>query len=318
MTKDEALDLALEALEYFTDTSVSSMDHAMAEDAITAIKQARALDKKAESARELGLDYEPVGWWDAKIGFFEEKHFDQLQPLYTTPPAQPAVPLTDEHQAFIDSLPKEGHDKMFMQIDHWARESYKRHQSSVRGQMITAADSYESHVIWATLRWAKENTPPAQPAPVQGCDFCKHPLYAGTKCKNCGAAPVQEPVAYQVIAGALFDFMGWLTSRNERLVLSSADNASPAVEAITEFAKMRGLSLDDARVQDWQDTTPPAAQRQWVGLTNEEIDLFINGRGDEDDDDDYVEPTGDGYGLTDADLVKLVLRAEAKLRSQNT
>ena len=51
------------------------------------IPKQTALDKKAENARELGLDYEPVGWWDAKIGFFEEKHFDQLQPLYTTPPA---------------------------------------------------------------------------------------------------------------------------------------------------------------------------------------------------------------------------------------
>jgi hypothetical protein len=29
---------------------------------------------------------EPVGWWDVKLGFFNEKHFDQLQPLYTTPP----------------------------------------------------------------------------------------------------------------------------------------------------------------------------------------------------------------------------------------
>jgi hypothetical protein len=66
----------------------------------------------------------------------------------------------------------------------------------------------------------------------------------------------------QVIAGALFDFMGWLTSRNERLVLSSADNAGPAVEVIKEFAKMRGLSLDDARVQDWQDTTTPAAPKK--------------------------------------------------------
>jgi len=65
-----------------------------------------------------------------------------------------------------------------------------------------------------------------------------------------------------MIAGALFDFMGWLTSRDQRLTLSSTDDASPAVEAITDFAKMRGLSLDDARVQDWQDnTTPPAAQR---------------------------------------------------------
>jgi hypothetical protein len=62
-----------------------------------------------------------------------------------------------------------------------------------------------------------------------------------------------QPVPHAVIAGALFDFMGWLTSRKERLVLSSADEASPAVDAIRDFAKMRGLSLDDAKVQDWQD-----------------------------------------------------------------
>jgi hypothetical protein len=102
-----------------------------------------------------------------------------------------------------------------------------------------------------------------------------------------------------VIAGALFDFMGWLTSRKERIVLSSADNASPAVDAIRDFAKMRGLSLDDAKVQNWH-THPPQRtepvdyeklaalgwqaiecgicgggamgypQRTWVGLTDEE------------------------------------------------
>ena len=64
------------------------------------------------------------------------------------------------------------------------------------------------------------------------------------------------------------------------------------------------------------DTQEYAHQRQWVGLTDEEIDLFINGRGDEDD-DNYVEPTGDGFGLTDADLVTLVRRAEAKLKEKN-
>jgi hypothetical protein len=63
-----------------------------------------------------------------------------------------------------------------------------------------------------------------------------------------------QPVPHAVIAGALFDFMGWLTTRDERLVLSSADEASPAVDAIRDFAKMRGLSLDDAMVQDWQDS----------------------------------------------------------------
>jgi hypothetical protein len=54
MTKDKALDLALEFVE---------ANHSGGPDAfelITAIKQALALDKKAENARELGLDYEPV------------------------------------------------------------------------------------------------------------------------------------------------------------------------------------------------------------------------------------------------------------------
>lgn len=45
-------------------------------------------------------------------------------------------------------------------------------------------------------------------------------------------------------------------------------------------------------------------------LTDEQINLFINGRGEEGD-DDYVEPTGDGFGLTDDDLVQLVRRVEA-------
>jgi hypothetical protein len=86
-------------------------------------------------------------------------------------------------------------------------------------------------------------------------------------------AEKQEPVAHSVVAGALFDFMGWLTSRDKRLTLSSTDEASPAVEAITEFAKMRGLRLEDAHVEHWQAilTTPPAAQRQWVGLTEKDF-----------------------------------------------
>jgi hypothetical protein len=99
---------------------------------------------------------------------------------------------------------------------------------------------------------------------------------------------LNKAAQHPVIAGALFDFMGWLTSRKKTLILSSADNASPAVEAITEFAKMRGLSLDGARVQDWQDLTLPTPQpvpvktyhdgkpwpvapKPWVGLSEDEI-----------------------------------------------
>ncbi len=66
MTKDqvrsteEALDLALEALELSSVTVDSFGVQRKTQEAITAIKQARALDKKAENARELGLDYEPA------------------------------------------------------------------------------------------------------------------------------------------------------------------------------------------------------------------------------------------------------------------
>ena len=114
-----------------------------------------------------------------------------------------------------------------------------------------------------------------------------------------------EPVSQAVIAGALFDFMGWLTTRKESLVLSSTDNASPAVESITEFAKMRGLSLDDAKVQDWQNYTtqqqaePP--QRPWVGLEAEDLAQIEN---------DEFWQTGNHMAIAVA--------VEAKLKERNT
>lgn len=84
--------------------------------------------------------------------------------------------------------------------------------------------------------------------------------------------PVQEPVAHSIVAGALFDFMGWLTTRRERLVLSSSDDAAPAADAIKDFAQMRSLSINDAQVQEWQKhlATPP--RREWVGLTLDDME----------------------------------------------
>ena len=62
MTKDEALKLALEALEskYIVNCGAWRVQQ---DKAITAIKEAlanEALEKMAENARELGLDYEPA------------------------------------------------------------------------------------------------------------------------------------------------------------------------------------------------------------------------------------------------------------------
>jgi hypothetical protein len=73
------------------------------------------------------------------------------------------------------------------------------------------------------------------------------------------AQPAQ--VTHTVIAGALFDFMGYLTSRRERIVLSASDDAAPAVDAIRDFAKKRGLSLDDAQVREWIDALAQTEQK---------------------------------------------------------
>ena len=66
-----------------------------------------------------------------------------------------------------------------------------------------------------------------------------------------------EQVTHTVIAGALFDFMGYLTSRRKRIVLSAFDDAAPAANALEDFAKKRGLSLDDAQVREWIDALAP-------------------------------------------------------------
>jgi hypothetical protein len=105
MTQTEALRLALEALEYFTDTSSSAMDKAMAEDAITAIKA--ALEAKDE----------PVAWFCKERNLVEidcpaEDDFRSTlgwEPLYTTPPQrkpeQEQRNVTEqEHDVLMNSI----------------------------------------------------------------------------------------------------------------------------------------------------------------------------------------------------------------------
>lgn len=55
-----------------------------------------------------------------------------------------------------------------------------------------------------------------------------------------------------ILAGLLFDFMGFLTSHETRWRFSAYDDASPGVYAIEQFAEKRGIKLDDADVQQWR------------------------------------------------------------------
>jgi hypothetical protein len=81
-------------------------------------------------------------------------------------------------------------------------------------------------------------------------------------------------LTHTIIAGALFDFMGYLTSRTKRIVLSASDEVTPAVDAIRDFAKKRGLSLDDALVREWIDelsTAPTALRRLTAAVEGEPV-----------------------------------------------
>jgi hypothetical protein len=94
--------------------------------------------------------------------------------------------------------------------------------------------------------------------------------------KEALAQPEQELVAHSVIAGALFDFMGWLTSRKERIVLSSADNAAPAADAIRDFAKMRDLSLYNAQVETWREALAQPTQKPVAWMSEENNCIFFD------------------------------------------
>lgn len=60
-------------------------------------------------------------------------------------------------------------------------------------------------------------------------------------------------IADTMIAGALFDLMGFLTTSETQYKFSAYDEASPAVRVLEAFAAKRGLTLADADVANWSD-----------------------------------------------------------------
>lgn len=64
-----------------------------------------------------------------------------------------------------------------------------------------------------------------------------------------------EPVADGlplIVAGAIFDFAGFLTTRAEVIEVGSTANAGPVADLVKEWAELRGLNLADAAVLSWQ------------------------------------------------------------------
>ena len=112
----EAMKLALDALGEIEWSNNSQWQSDRAKVAITALREAlvnEALNKKAENARELGLDYAPA----QQDPFIYYRHYDggtqdfpdeKTIPLYTSPPAQRTwVGLTDEERIMCRSYDPE-------------------------------------------------------------------------------------------------------------------------------------------------------------------------------------------------------------------
>jgi hypothetical protein len=158
VTTDRALDLALEALGLYqaagfgnsTDFNKQHEAFYKAQTAITAIKQARALDKKAENARELGLDYEPAPVQEP-FGYFKAEPFgwtdcaetdEGTVALYQHLPVQrKPLPEGAAHQILLD---------MAEHIEKWGDH-----------------ESTEDQVSAECIRFIFERVTAAQPAPVQ-------------------------------------------------------------------------------------------------------------------------------------------------------
>ena len=92
MSKEELTKLLMESY----DRGVEDAKQA----ALDALEKTVAVMVAAQLAQQ-----EPVGWWDDKLGFFAEKHFDQLQPIYKSPPQRTWVGLTlQDREALRDQF----------------------------------------------------------------------------------------------------------------------------------------------------------------------------------------------------------------------
>ncbi len=112
------------------------------------------------------------------------------------------------------------------------------------------------------------------------------------------AQPEQEPVQDDLIPPDSLFVCGQMGANVTRVRLAEPVQEPVSCKTLCELCVKRGYTFCANAVKTTPINTPP----QRKPLTEEQINLFINGRGEEED-DDYVEPTGDGFGLTDADLV---------------
>jgi hypothetical protein len=64
---------------------------------------------------------------------------------------------------------------------------------------------------------------------------------------------IAASVSDKVVSGALFDFMGRLTTLDEPIAVGGSEECSPILDVAEEWAEERGLDLGGADVTNWND-----------------------------------------------------------------
>lgn len=59
---------------------------------------------------------------------------------------------------------------------------------------------------------------------------------------------------HMIISGALYDFMGFLTSRPQEVTLSDHHTPHDLLDAFREWAEERNLNIENALVLDWRES----------------------------------------------------------------
>jgi len=55
----------------------------------------------------------------------------------------------------------------------------------------------------------------------------------------------------ELLAGALFDFIGFLTARSDEVSFGGKNECILALDLLKKFAELRGLNIDVAAVKEW-------------------------------------------------------------------
>jgi hypothetical protein len=179
--KDEALDLALEALDI---VKIHFTQNRHVNEAITAIKQARALDKKADNARELGLDYEPV-------------LKDNSNYRYDPPVAEPV------QSCYCSNCEAMGKELAALKAQQPVQEpvgTYGEIYESM--QALLRSGLQRDQQIYMEMKDKPLYTnPPAQPAPVQDIEHCIWARNGNTPCPHT-TPPAAQPAVPDALTSA--------------------------------------------------------------------------------------------------------------------